>query len=75
MQLGVSLKALQTSLDSRKSEVAQCQLSYVLAGAAGSLHLALKQGCAANEMVQVLDAWLRHLCGVRQEELVSLWHG
>ena len=55
MQLGVSLKALQTSLDSRKSEVAQCQLSYVLAGAAGSLHLALKQGCAANEMVQVLD--------------------
>lgn len=55
LQLGVSLKSLQTSLDSRKSEVAQCQLSFVLSGAAGSLHNALRQGCSTKEMVEVLD--------------------
>lgn len=56
MQLGVSLKSLKTSLDSRKSEVTQCQLSYVLAGAAGSLALSLRQGCRAVELVEVLDS-------------------
>jgi hypothetical protein len=55
VQLGVSLKSLQNSLESRKAEVVQCKLSYALTGAAGSLHNALKQGCKTNDMVEVLD--------------------
>lgn len=36
--------------------MAQFQLSYVLAGAAGNLHSSLQQGCSTHEVIEVLES-------------------